>query len=443
MGLIDKLKKYLNEEESEIEEDFSLKEDFDLKEDFGFEEEFESKEASELKKEVVKTKRKKKKKISKKNQKKESYEESEVVAEIKSAKSDKDEQNTVKDFCEQYIDVSYHMEDMKREYKVVTEYLTDIQRIEELPINIAHDIMDTAGKIDMIDKNRQTYLQSENLLSMEQYKRIASYENDVLNTIKNLNEMEMRDSMLKNDLSYLEGEKEDLKFMRNEYSTRILALRGIIITILMIFMITSMALLTVALITKHNVTLPALIVGTVAVLAFTISYLSYINLKDDIKDADAKIKRAVSLLNKVKVKFINNTNTLDYIYEKYGVNSCKELEYQWVQYNTMVKDALKYSRANSDFKIYCDELVDKLTRIGIRDPLIWPKQVNALIDRREMVEIKHSLNTRRQKIREKLTTCEKIRDNAKTALNASMTLNPGMATYITEVLSSYNLRLEE
>ena len=33
-------------------------------------------------------------------------------------------------------------------------------------------------------------------------------EDDIPDTIKNLNDMEMRDSMLKNDMGYLEGEKK-------------------------------------------------------------------------------------------------------------------------------------------------------------------------------------------------------------------------------------------
>lgn len=352
------------------------------------------------------------------------------------------DRDTVKDFCEQLIDVSYHMEDMKREYQVVTGYLTDIQRIEELPVNIANDIIDTARKIEMLDKSRQTYLQSENLLPMEQYNRIASLESGITDTIKNLNEMEMRDSMLKSDMGHLEGEKEDLRYMRNEYSERILRLRGILITILVIFLITSVTLFSAAMVTKSNMTLYALIVGVIAVIAFAVSYVRYIDLKTDIREADAKIKRAVSLLNKVKVKFINNTNTLDYIYEKYGVNSSKELEYQWQQYNTMVRDARKYSQANSDFRVYCDELVDKLARVGLTDPLVWPKQTNAIIDRREMVEIKHGLNLRRQKIRGKMATCDKIKVNAETALRAAITANPGMESYIAEMLSSYNLKLD-
>ena len=272
---------------------------------------------------------------------------------------------------------------------------------------------------------------------------IASMEKEIPETVKNLMDMEMRDAMLKSDMGHLEGEKEDLKYMRNEYSGGIVKLRGVLTTTLIVFLVTSVALLSIAMATQTSVTLVALILGAIAALVFTMSYVKYLDLKASIRESDAKIKRAVSLLNKVKVKYINNTNTLEYVYGKYGVNSCKELEYMWEQYNIMVRDARKYTQTNCDLRVYSDELVEKLTKLGLRDPSVWPKQVNAIIDRREMVEIKHGLNVRRQKIREKLESCEQIRNNAKSALRAAVSLTPGMERYIAELLSSYNMRFEE
>ena len=146
-------------------------------------------------------------------------------------------------------------------------------------------------------------------------------------------------------------------------------------------------------------------------------------------------------VNKVKAKYVNNTNTLDYIYEKYGVNSGKELMYRWDLYNQMQRDAKKYSQASESYYLACDRLVKQLADVGIADPMVWKNQTNALIDRREMVEIKHGLNVRRQKIREKMASCEKIRQNATSALKASIAANPGIESYIRELLATYDLEL--
>ncbi len=448
MGLLDKFRAYLNEEEP-ADSEAQLQTDETDEADEGYIGEDYADEDSGLDKEV-KGQAKKftwgarlKAIISSLSGKKESINMSDedVMEEIRQTKTVNAEIKAVQDFCEQLVDVSYHMEDLKKEYQVVTSYLTDIQRIEELPIDMANDLIENAKRIEMLDKNRHTYLQSENLLTMEQYKTMVRLEDEVVDTIKTLNEMEHRDALLKNDMGHLEGEKESLKYRRRDCSVGIDRLRAVLGTVLILFLLTTMVVIWYGLSTRANVTIPALVIGAIVMVVFAACYAKYVDYKQEIKESDAKVKRAVSLLNKVKAKYINNKSTLDYIYEKYGVNSSKELEYMWAQYDTMNKDAMRYTQANNDFRVYCDQLVKKLEKIGLRDPLVWPKQTNALIDRREMVEIKHSLNMRRQSIREKLATCEKISDNAKVAIRASVELNPALESFVRELLTPFKVQV--
>lgn len=447
MGLLDKFRAYLNEEDPGDIEDEAIDSFEPLVTDFvdeDIDDELEESSDSEEKPHIKFTwGARLKSMIAAVSKKKDSVnmDDEDVIEEVRQTRTVNAEVKAVQDFCEQLVDVSYHMEDLKKEYRVVTSYLTDIQRIEDLPIDIARDIIENAKRIEMLDKNRHTYLQSENLLSMEQYKTIARLEDDVVDTIKTLNEMETRDSMLKNDMGHLEGEKESLKYRRRDCSAGIDRLRGVLGTVLILFLVTAMALIWFGLSTRKNVTMYALILAAAVMIVFAGCYAKYVDYKSEIKESDAKIKRAVSLLNKVKAKYINNTSTLDYIYEKYGVNSSKELEYIWAQYDIMNKDAMRYSQANNDFRVYCDQLVKKLTNIGVKDPLVWPKQTNALIDRREMVEIKHSLNLRRQSIRDKLATCEKIQENAKIAIRASVELNPALESFVREILTPFKVKM--
>lgn len=443
MGFLNKIKAYLDEEPEEYDESgASASDDSEAMSNKVSEDASEDESDKKLKT----SQKKSRKKARDKKQKKqiESDEIKELYKEIKSTKANQtavNEKTAVKDFCEQLIDVSYHMEDMKREYNIVTGYLMDVQRIEELPIEIAEEINDVAKSIDLMEKDREKYVKSENLLSQEQYNTIATYEDDILKSVKELNEMEMRDAMLKNDMGYLEGEKDDLAFMRDEYSEGMSRIRGVMIGAFFICFTAIAALLAYALVKRESVTMYSLIVGAFLVIVFVISYIRYNDYKRDIKDIDAKQNRAISLLNKVKVKYINNVNALDYIYDKYNVNSCKELEYLWDNYNIMVQDAVRYSRANKDFRMFCDMLIQKLRAVGIEDPEVWTKQTNALIDRRELVEIKHGLIKRRQGLRDKLLTCTKIKDNATVALKAAVEERPDLREYVTELLASYRLNI--
>ena len=62
-----------------------------------------------------------------------------------------------------------------------------------------------------------------------------------------------------------------------------------------------------------------------------------------------------------------------------------------------------------------------LKNLNVKDPEIWTRQTQALIDPREMVEVRHALIGRRQKLREQLeynreiaeTAQKKIKDLAK------------------------------
>ena len=364
------------------------------------------------------------------------------IEKVSAGNRTENERQNVRDFCEQLVDSVTHMEEAKTEYRIVTEYLSDIQRIEELPVDMAKKLIDTSEQIVRLDKERQTNVESENLLPPEQYNIMSTYEGDIIDTIKKLNEMEMRDSMLKSDMGHLEGEKEDLKYNRLDDADKIEHLRGIIITILVLFLLTSGFLCIYAFMAKTSVTLYALITGAVAMICFAIFYVRYSNLKREITDTDAKVNRAISLLNKVKVKYINNTNALDYIYAKYDINSSKELEYRYELYNTMVRDEKKYYQANSELRVKREELIKQLDSIGVRDSQVWIKQAEALIDRRELVEIKHGLNVRRQSLRGRMSTCEKIRDNACIALRAAIDDNPGMESYIKDILAPYKIKLD-
>ena len=350
-----------------------------------------------------------------------------------------DERQAVQDFCEQLVDVTNHMEEIKTEYRIVTNYLTDIQRIEELPIEAAEDINATAQMILQLDADRQAYLESEKLLPLEQYNTMAAYEDEVFDTIKKLNEMEMQDSMLKSDMGHLEGEKESLKYVRADDADRIERLRGVIITILVLFMLTSIGLFVYAASAKKAVTLYALAVGAFAVVAFAIAYARYVDIRKEVRESEAKLNRAISLLNKVKVKYINNVNTMEYIYRKYGVNSCKELEYRNELYQKMVRDEKRFDRADNDLRVQQERLEKKLDRIGVRDTGVWLSQVHAFVERSELTGIKQALMERRRNLSNRMTISEKIRDNACTALRAALADNPGMEEVINESLSPHNI----
>ena len=68
------------------------------------------------------------------------------------------------------------------------------------------------------------------------------------------------------------------------------------------------------------------------------------------------LNRANVLLNKVKIKFVNTTNALDYSYEKYGVNSSLEMRHIWEKYSYEKEKERRYRKNSQLLAGYEDNL---------------------------------------------------------------------------------------
>jgi hypothetical protein len=79
-----------------------------------------------------------------------------------------------------------------------------------------------------------------------------------------------------------------------------------------------------------------------------------------------------------------------------------ELEYIYNSYVTEKNDRDLYRRNNQDMEDCVNEFLDFLNSKKLYDSKIWEYQARALIDPDEMVEVKHRLIKRRQKIRDQI-----------------------------------------
>ncbi len=122
----------------------------------------------------------------------------------------------------------------------------------------------------------------------------------------------------------------------------------------------------------------------------------------DMQQAEVNINYAITLLNKVKIKYVNITNAVDYVHEKYHVRDSREFEYQWDLYQEAMREQEKYRKTNEDLNYYYEKLVRLLRKCKLYDSRVWIEQPQALVEQKEMVEIKHNLLVRRQKLRSRI-----------------------------------------
>lgn len=304
--------------------------------------------------------------------------------------------------CEQIADVKRQLEEAKAEYEAVTAYLSDIQRIELIPEDGRTKILEAAEQIVLTESEQKKFKQENKTLSEVQYHSIARFEEDIERELPKLKEQEEYQNLIKEDLRQLEGEKGVQRYEVESALAKKTFLKKLSITSLVLILGIFMLLLMLDKVTEADLMLPFFMSGFMAILL--IFYIVWEERRSlvRLRNAEQKLNRAIMLTNKIKIKYINCTSSIDYAYEKYHVNSFAELNYQWREYCKMKERMRRVEKSTASGKHYQSLLIKELRRYGISDAEVWCYQAVALIDKKEMVEVRHRLNVRRQKLRERI-----------------------------------------
>ena len=344
--------------------------------------------------------------------------------------------------CDQIVEASYQMEDLRVEYDMVTSYFEDIQMIEELPQNVRKQVTDIAKKIAFLESETSQFVHMDDRISDENFRMIQGMEKDLTTIFGQLKELEDMDMVIRRDMTNLEGEKNAQEYIQESIEQRQHSLKNFIIIFGTISVLVVLTLVVIGIMTKNNLVIPVLLILLIIVGMAAFSVVIYRRLSYEFKMAEKRENRAISLMNKVKIKYVNNTSTLEYLYAKYHVNSLRELEYLHDQYLIMVDEVRKYQQTTGDLREHTDALSKLLYAHGIKDPDIWTKQSLALIDPREMVEVKHSLNVRRQKLREQLAYNEQLRLDGLKDIREMLKTNPELREQVRREMEVYHINIQ-
>ena len=118
-----------------------------------------------------------------------------------------DRKSIVMDYGQQIMDAARNLEEAKREYKVLTSYLKDIETIENMPEKDFAEIRDTAQSIVMLNQSRDAYLNKSQTISEAQFEQMEQLEDEIPDIIKRLQENESYQTLVKRDMQYLEGRR--------------------------------------------------------------------------------------------------------------------------------------------------------------------------------------------------------------------------------------------
>lgn len=303
---------------------------------------------------------------------------------------------------EQIAEASKELEELEFEYNMVTSYLKDMEEIEALPEEEREILCECAKKIDALEEQQSGFRGRKNRLDDGKFRQMQRLEEEVQEGLEKLTEAEHYQDLIKRDLRRLDGEKQAYTFRKNELRHVIADTRSMTIVCSVAVIACILLLLLLQFTLQLDTKIGYLLAAGIGAVAITLIYIKHMDAKRELEQVENGISRIIRLQNTVKIRYVNNTHLLDYLYMKYDVSSAGELGKSWQRYQDEKEERHSYQQAERELDQYQKELLHTLRRYQVKDPMIWLHQTRAILDKKEMVEIRHNLIIRRQSLRRRM-----------------------------------------
>lgn len=305
---------------------------------------------------------------------------------------------------------------LRGEYSLVTAYLTDSEEIEALPEAEAEELRLVANKLLGLEKERGRYQGKKKHMSDAEFQQIEGQEEDVEEGIAKIREAEKYHKLVQQDLSRLDGERNAYQYRHGELVTIMANLKGMAMICLTALGACILMLAVLQFGFGMDTKVGFLISVGAAAVAIAVFSIRYMDAQREIGRVERAGNKLILLQNKVKIRYVNSRNLLNYLYMRYHVDSSQKLEALWTRYQEEKEERRQYAEAEAKTLYYREQMFGILKRYQLRDPARWLRQAAAIVDRREMVELRHGLNERRQALREQMEYNRKVAETAEKEL---------------------------
>lgn len=336
----------------------------------------------------------------------------------------------LKNLDEQKKIAKRQLSELKEEYGRIGSVLNDVTKIERIEEKDRIELLEAAAEIEEINKERKKFQSTESKISEKQYQKMEEYGESIRSMMAQLDEDEKYAHVLEQDMRHLEAEKTSIRYEKDELqSKKVIAKKAVEWSVVLLGISILFYLVCMVILKEDYENFLYIMLGVVGVL-LTGTFLVYQGAVQELRIADRKLNKAILLLNRVKARYVMTVNSIQYQYAKYEVNSAYELNYIWGLYLEEKKNREKY-RASSD-RLHKAEMgvIGILTEYMVEQPRFWIGYAKALLDAREMVEVRHDLNGRRKMLRESMEGNRTFLEAAETEKKKLAQMNPEYAQAI-------------
>lgn len=343
----------------------------------------------------------------------------------------------VKSCLEQMDEASGEIERLRDEYQLVNSYLRDMEEIEALPEEEKAKVEEHAKVIFSLNTDREQAKSRSVHMAETDYRKMERLENEVEDAIEKLSQAESYQEKIRSDMQRLEGEKHACMFRMEEAKISRMNMRGMTIISLISAVACVLILLILQFMLSMDTKIGYMILSVGIALLLTVFFVKYTEACQEFAAASKSYNKVIVLQNKVKIRYVNNTSLLDYYYIKYGITSMDKLKQLWEKYQIEKDERRKLLEAEADLDFHSEQLVKQLKNYPLFDPFIWVHQTEALLDKKEMVEVRHNLILRRQSLRQQMEYNNDTAEKVKEAIMEVVKEYPREAADILKMVSEY------
>ena len=344
----------------------------------------------------------------------------------------------IESLLQQMEEASRQLDALEVEYADVTSHLRDMEEIDALPPEQRAEVTDCAQRIIESQEQQDKFAGRKSKMSDEDFEHMERLQSEAKIGAGKLLEAESYQKKIKNDLKRLDSEHQAYLFRLEDLertmdtSKKLTIAIGVALCSLIVFLLILQFGLGL------NVTYGYMIGILLSAIAVTVLYVQSTGAVVELKSVKKSISRLIMLQNSVKIRYVNNTNLIDYLCMKYRVMNSTELNSLCDKYLKEKKEREKYEDSRKSLDANQKDLIYILRHYRVKDPDIWVHQVEALISHNEEVEIRHSLNTQRQSLRKRMEYNRMIvAGNAKREIEDTAKLYPQYAQEILDMVSRY------
>ena len=338
----------------------------------------------------------------------------------------------------QMQEAARELDALELEYNDVTSHLRDMEEIDALPPEQRAEINACAQKILDSQEQQEKFDKRKSRMTDAEFEHMERLQKEAGKGARKLAEAEEYQKKIRNDLKRLDSEHEAYLYQEDEILSTIENSRKLIIAIGIALVVIMIFLLALQWGLGLNVVYGFMVTVLLSAIAITVLYFQNINAAAELKVVNKSISRLIMLQNQVKIRYVNNTNLIDYLCLKYGVNTSKELTELYGKYQKERKEREKIEDARRSLDSNQKDLVYMLRHYRVKDPDIWIHQVEALLNHNEEVEIRHYLNSQRQSLRKRMEyNRDIVAGNAKMEIEDMARQYPKYTQEILDMVSRY------